>query len=1275
GRLARGTLVGNEGGRIPGDGSVVVEIPAGATSEPLRASSSSLTPEDLTAFGSVAGFRILGGFALELERASDAPQPDLDGDGVPDAIPVELHASARVTFNVDPAQLPAGAEVIVAEVLDGTSNGRVVRLASRATEVALDGSESKLFTTRPIDRAVLPLDGVVREGRYLFLAAEQPIAFATGAVRRGASAPYLAGALITAPPLGVQDVTRITGLFAIPVPAVPATPFTLTARHPATGEGTPYLSATAPDASSIVAIGDFILVPQPPRVTSTTPAQNAIEVPLTTTVRVQFDRALDPSSIAPATIVVTNATNGSRIEGTTSLDGASAVLWTPPSIQRPLSPATRYEASVAASLRATTGAPLGAPYAFGFTTVTTLTSTQVHPERIRITIPQNGISTIRGTAGALPSGWQAVAVRRSNDFIVRYQATAAADGSFSFLAGDATADRITITDAIDLQVLNTSGTLTAIIPLTPFISEDGRSFVASPNTSSTITTPDGITVTVPAGAFDQPTLVTAAPMLKESIADVPQLDEELNWSAAVEVTFDCTVGGAAPSAPCRAKQRLDLEIPAAAADPTRVHILALRAPSILGPRLMAVDTLRVVDSRFTTLLSDGTSAQGGGASFQSVTASSTTPPLAPRPSSLAPSQFEAPTLQASQTDDKSLKLLLLGVTYPGIYSAVDIKVPAGSSVGWAVMDGLQYGYDLFWDTLDTFFAANVYLAESRGRIAIPVLTNLPFTVTGVDAATGLDAFEKIYEPIPVGDPGVAVTVPAPLSDVHGPYPIFATPFRIETLDLTVENVAIESIRNFVMHLKNGNVTVTDSSNSLDSSIPVTLINAGNGKVDALRGDGLGVLATIGDRIILVIGSVDVDPDTALSIVFSEPISLGGAEQPSEVDAFLRTILKIQKIAGTSFEDVTAMFRFSVDSGDRRIRIDRRGALERGAKYRLLISKDLADPSGLKIGEIKVGDQVQGGLSSDLRMELTTRAPGGNIGSFDLTTGAIRDVARTGNMLFVTALDGGLQAFDVADPAAAKPLRSVPRVVDDSWAIAIDRHDRIFTTTLGNLFGGMRSYRVEDFRGALTEEPPSVGAAIVSWVPGYQGSLGLASANAVSDRPEAIPRKLQVLAQDVELPCTLSTIAECGLTATKTADHTDGFQEVEITVSFDPALQYAAQRITLENTTAGFRWSGDATQGSPAKLTRVLARPSDQLVLVRNQRTYGVISLFGHGIGVFDLNAIESNDAAVKPEEYETIRESILVTSAKLDSNFCGHPDLTSGAIPDLTFSPEAAIGF
>ncbi|HVR43605.1 MAG TPA: hypothetical protein VMS56_09180 [Thermoanaerobaculia bacterium] len=674
---------------------------------------------------------------------------------------------------------------------------------------------------------------------------------------------------------------------------------------------------------------------------------------------------------------------------------------------------------------------------------------------------------------------------------------------------------------------------------------------------------------------------------------------------------------------------------------------------------MIVDTLRVENGRFTT--APATQEQSG-----------------------------AIHVTATPTDD-DVKSNLLGVKHPGIYSVVDLRVPAGSSLGWGIIEGLQGTIDLFWDLFASLYASHLYMTEAKGKIAIPVLTGLPFTVTGVDPATGLDAFEKVYVPLPVGDPGAGFIVESPLADLQGPYPIFATPFRIELLDLEVEKVTIESVRNFRVRLDGGLVKVTDGATPLAPDVSVALLNVSRGVLDATRGNGLVVPGSPGDRIVLLVEERNASPDTPLSVVFNEPIDLGGATTEAEVDAFLRTRFTLHTIVGSGPpEDVTPLVRFRADSGGRRVLVERDGSLHRGASYRLHLSKEIADRSGpggaagLRIAEVRVGAEIEGGLQGDLVLELTSRAPGGELAGFDIGSGAVRDLARSGNLMFVAALDGGVLAWDVADPASlgagSQPVGLVPGTIDAWWSVAADRHQRVFAAGLGNVFGVLRTFRLEQFLPAPGSAAPAivqqpVGSGMVSWVPGYSSSLPLASAVVLSDRAEAIPRKLQVLSQDVEGEGLILEEFKTGSgeSVTKIADLSGGFEELTVSIAHDPALAYLVQRVTVENLDRGMRWSADARPGAPAVLENVVARANDRLRVVRNQRTWAAVSLFGFGVGIFDLNAMESNDAASKPDGYESIREQVLMTRATLEESACSHPGPESGAIPDLAFTPEAAI--
>src|SRR5205823_2140502 len=179
--------------------------------------------------------------------------------------------------------------------------------------------------------------------------------------------------------------------------------------------------------------------------------------------------------------------------------------------------------------------------------------------------------------------------------------------------------------------------------------------------------------------------------------------------------------------------------------------------SVRGPRLMAVDTLRVANGKFTT-------ARETAAGKRSIVRSI---------------QGGVTVNQLITTDE--IKDNLLRVERSGTYAVTDIRVPAGGSVGWAAISGLQGGHDVFWSALQSFYAAHYYITD-RNRVIIPVPNGIAFTVVGVDATTGLQSFSKAYDPIPAGG-GVAV-LPPPQDNLGGPYPVYGTPFRVDQVLLS-----------------------------------------------------------------------------------------------------------------------------------------------------------------------------------------------------------------------------------------------------------------------------------------------------------------------------------------------------------------------------------------------------------------------------------------------------------------------------------------------------------
>jgi len=1257
GRLDRGTLVGNEGGRIPGDDRIAVDIPAGATPEPLRAAAVSLTQQDLDAVGTIQGFRILGGFTLTLQRATPAPPQDADGDGVADddTPNVELFKPARATFSLSTQDAGLSNQLILVELLDQTPYGKIVRLANQ-----IERPNPARATTTTIDRSVLPLDGVTHEGRYLLLAADAPIAFATGILRIGTT--LLPDARITANNLGVAELTRVDSIYNIPVLAAPAAPFTLTPRHTSTGEGAAYTHASSPAPDAVVRV-DFALVPQPPRLVSVSvfagnpPAQvnlggNVTTVSPSTIVRAAFSPAIDPTSITDSSITVLDAETGIAVGGKSVADGNLAATWT-------LTPGTtlqsghRYTVLVSPRIRAPNGAELGNVTSYGFTTAAFIPNTDVRAERISITIPDaNGVSRVTGGAGALPANWQALVVRRRRDFITRYQATAAADGSFTFLVGNGGdhVDRVTMSDLIDLRVVNNAGNLAAIIPLTPFVTEDRRGFVVPAGEAARFVTADNIVVDVPAGTFDEATMVKAVVAEKAVFNDVPSLDAEVNFAASVKLDFEG-----------KANNPIEVEIPVPAGLETanRTFLLSLKGQSIRGPRLMAVDTIRIADGKFTTALDPADNAR-----------------------SIAVQTHTGGVTTNETLTGKDLKDYLMRVQRSGVYMVHDIRVPVGGAVGWAAMGGLQASYDIFWSTLASFYAAHYYVVE-RGRIAIPVLQGQPFTVVGYDSSTGLQAFSKAYDPIPVGDPGVS-TLPSPENNKGGPYPVFATPFRVDVVDLNVSYVNIRSVRNFNLYLAGGNVALTPSSDPLPADTKVQMLNVTNGTfIAGTAGEGLSLGADRGHRIILLIEERNVDPNTPISVVFNEPIFIEGTEEDAIHD-FLRTKIKLEKAAlpsnaqtPPSFTDISGMARFTADSGGRRVSITLPSSLVREAVYRVVLDKSIADKGGQNgAAGLTLGQGEFGGGGNDVQLELRVRKPGGTIGSFELQNGAARELALNGNVLLVGASSGGIVAYDVSDPATLNgtptPIAVAPSFTDEVWSIASDHHGRIYSTNLGYVAGAMRIYRLEDFLDGGTC-CRVMASTLTNWRVGYSSNLGLISNTMLSDRPESFPRKIKLAVQDRETAYEGREAFVNGTGASMGTPYLNGMVKMQASFGLDPENPYLIQRITVENQTLDMRWSADATQSQSATISNILAGPNDRLRVIRNRATYAFISHLGYGIGMYDVNAMESNRQP-NPNNSPRMAEQVALSRGKnVPSCFPNNVVPPEPAIQEIWLSADTAI--
>ena len=1293
GRIDRGTLIGSEGGRVPGDDTISITLPEGATTDALHATVVPMTATDVQGFGTVPGFHIAGGFTLSLSDPT-APAVDLNGDGIPDVVPVTLLKPAQGTFTIDLTKFAtANRQVVLAEVIDKSSFGAMVRLANTTTAVTTPAPGVVVVTTDAIDPTKLPVDGIVHDGRYLLLTADSDVAFAWGQVRLGsATGAAVSNALITAgigstfsTPLGVADLTRTGGTFALPVAAGTSTPYALKPRSVITGDGDPTVAPATPVKNDKVAFGTLVLAPKPLQLVSITP--NNAEVSTSGFQAVaQFNIAVDRNSVA-GKMIVTNVTTSTVVAGTLSGDGGVNVTFTP---AQPLASGSTYTIVVQPGILSTGGAPLALGGSATFTTpALPPANLNIDPTKIQITIPADGVSVIRGTAGALPVGDVALAVRRNQYFIGQYQkqvgSDGTTDGSFSFNAGGSGADRITTSDLIDLWIQDkASGSTVAILPLTPFVTTDGLGFIAPVGQTITFTSapPLSASITVPAGAFTTPTLVTVAPAAQSVFQTVPSFDAELGFHGAFTLTFDGT-----------ANKPLDITIPApAGTDPNKLYVLGRLGDSTRGPRIEIDDLVSVVNGHFTTV-SQGTS------SGQRVT----------RSMSVVPNNTDV---------GGDARSYMIKAIKTGQYAVTDILEATPSAVGWAAISGLQSDLDLFWDAFNSLYVSEFYLVAGHGRVVIPVLTSTPFTVQGDDAATGIQLFQHKYDPIPPVASGQVTGIPSLATNTTGPYPVFGDPFSIQTVEIAggideLDSVNGVKIDTSVINKSGQGRVVASFTTSGDPTAAPRHLRIYDVRSGELSDDGTSQ-ATInnalpGDKLVIYSQSDRIDPRSELAIVFNEAIQLPfdpnakPAPAQATVDAALRPLFTLWKntvdssVGAPNWVEVSPQTSFSVDSGGRRVLIQT--SLQSGAEYRIHIDPSITDVDSAPLPMLSVPG-TPSAAKDGLDLYFAVRKPAGALSPFKLVQGNIRDLALDGNLLFVSAQSGGLFAYDVSDPASLKnngpEYGWAPAVDGESWSVAVDNHGRVWTTALLGDFGVIRSYRTEDFidnfsTGAVGSQPPVNirGSGAVSWRPGI--TVGIddgVDTTLLSDRPEATPRKLQVVTQDDSFVITAGndfaqafTANSVGATLTPNNRMVDGeFGDYGISVPTVPGqatptpagYPYVTQRITIRNVTAGLRWSKDGPAGpngtSPVTFDHVLVRVGDQIRIDRNERTYGSVSLFGYGVGIYDLNAIESNSLVAQgvsqPPSYAKLGTQIDLTDGG------GDPVTGQGLI---TFSPDAAV--
>jgi RHS repeat-associated protein len=535
-------------------------------------------------------------------------------------------------------------------------------------------------------------------------------------------------------------------------------------------------------------------------------------------------------------------------------------------------------------------------------------------------------------------------------------------------------------------------------------------------------------------------------------------------------------------------------------------------------------------------------------------------------------------------------------------------------------------------------------------------------------------------------------------------------------------VLIASIRDLVVTFDGSQVTVTSS---LPARTRVEILNLRSGVLE-VRDDFTGAIqmgAEVGDRLVFLIGEHDVDPSaSAITVVFSEPVA-GSREELRR--KFKLLVADDPDANELTFKAVPGFDDIAVNSGGRRITLAYRGSFQRGQRYRLELSSDIKDQD--EVNRLGLGQKADGEAHA-LHIDFTVRKPRGHMGDFDFVAempldelgnplGGVRDLAMTGNILLVSTMEGGILAYDASNPAklagnAVQPIMKISpppssrysEIRSATWALATDNHDRIYATAVSNIYGVVRSYRVEDLycapRGTekcwpdivdplginppqARTEPPIAGNNIIAWRTGINVGMPLATMM-IGGWPEAMPRKMQIVTKDAEPE--LLTFEADPPPATPggpiPGSVGNGFRTISISVAPAP-VEYDKQRVTVTNVTRNYRWSKDIDTFGGATAFEIIGKAGDEIRIDRNLTTIGVISLFGHGVGVYDLNAVDANFRNRFNNRWKAMQDTlVLVPPAPMtvdDTDPCDKTAaaMVGGSCPisdfDLALSPDAAI--
>lgn len=476
-----------------------------------------------------------------------------------------------VNTNVPGINLPEGFEIIGA--LDLSLSGATLTQTGKLSIPAVAGDTSRIVLAKVITagsvrglkavaRAVeennritsvtngasvpsgVAFSGVKTGGRYVFVRVPMPFGYAGGTVKTVANAPA-ASARVTNDQMPFLDLTAADGKFLV-----------LTKAESGQGGAANNLDAISlvNDATGnaqvltgtqdAVSATDINLSSAPLGVTSINPADNAVNVLISSPVTVTFNKPVSPNSVTGSNFKVTTE-SGNPVVGTiTLLSGNRAASFTPNSN---LAFNTRYRVRLTTGVKDVYGVALASEFVSTFTTSPIISvDNRLKPEKIRIAYPnEQGYSTITIPAGSVPEGSNITVINNNSGATV------------STVAG---------TQEIVLQILAQVGDEIILIIRQPdgtvyqvsqaaYRRADG--FVTVGTNGGALTSDDGqVLLTIPRGAIEGQANIKMAPAAENEMT-APRTGDmsptEMRFAAATKIEYSGTF---------TQNQELHLEMPA-----------------------------------------------------------------------------------------------------------------------------------------------------------------------------------------------------------------------------------------------------------------------------------------------------------------------------------------------------------------------------------------------------------------------------------------------------------------------------------------------------------------------------------------------------------------------------------------------------------------------------------------------------------------------------------------------------------------------------------------